>query len=88
MADASSCAAARKSSLGTAGHALPITPTVCNYAVMAENDSLYNTAPTYSIYLTGLVMDWVLAEGGVDAMNTRSDTKARMYVCVTCARRL
>jgi hypothetical protein len=47
---------------------------------MAENDSLYNTAPTYAIYVTGLVMEWVAAEGGVAAMDTLSDRKAQLCV--------
>ena len=55
---------------------------------MADNDSMYNTAPTYSIYITGLVMDWLLAEGGVAEMDRRSHRKAALcvqrhpYICV------
>ena len=37
------------------GHALPITPSAFNYKLQAENDSMYNTPPTYAIYIAGLV---------------------------------
>ena len=50
------------------GHAMPITPTMLDYAVHAKERSLYNTPPTYSIYVMGLVFKWLKAMGGVDVM--------------------
>ena len=40
-------------------------PTMLNYAVHAENGSMYNTPPTFAIYALGLVMKWLLAQGGL-----------------------
>ena len=50
--------------------------TMLNYAVHAENGSLYNTPPCFGIYLMGLVMKWAVAEGGLEAMAARNDRKA------------
>ena len=58
------------------GHALPITPSAFNYQLQAENDSMYNTPPTYAIYIAGLVMQWLKAQGGVAAMEQRNRAKA------------
>jgi phosphoserine aminotransferase len=41
------------------GHALPICPTAFDYAQVAKSDSMYNTPPTYAIYMAGLVFDWI-----------------------------
>ena len=51
-------------------------PTMMNYAVHAENSSMYNTPPCFGIYLMGLVMKWALAEGGLTAINATNDRKA------------
>jgi phosphoserine aminotransferase len=51
-------------------------PTMLNYAVHAENDSLYNTPPAFSVYATGLVMKWLLALGGLPAIATSNERKA------------
>jgi phosphoserine aminotransferase len=51
-------------------------PTMMNYAVHAENGSMYNTPPCFGIYLIGLVMKWVLAQGGLDAIGKRNERKA------------
>jgi phosphoserine aminotransferase len=40
-------------------------PTMLNYAVYAENDSLYNTPPVFAVCATGLVMKWLLALRGL-----------------------
>jgi phosphoserine aminotransferase len=50
--------------------------TMLNYAVHAENGSMYNTPPCFGIYLMGLVMKWGLAQGGLDAINTVNKRKA------------
>jgi phosphoserine aminotransferase len=50
--------------------------TMLNYAVHAENGSMYNTPPCFGIYLMGLVMQWALAQGGLDAVGTINARKA------------
>ena len=50
--------------------------TMLNYAVHAENGSMYNTPPCFGIYLMGLVMKWGLAQGGLDALNAANQRKA------------
>ena len=50
--------------------------TMLNYAVHAENGSMYNTPPCFGIYLMGLVMKWGLAQGGLDAINATNTRKA------------
>ncbi|MEO8938464.1 MAG: 3-phosphoserine/phosphohydroxythreonine transaminase [Burkholderiaceae bacterium] len=43
------------------GHAHPLCPSAFDYKVVADNDSMFNTPPTYAIYLAGLVFKWLLA---------------------------
>ena len=50
--------------------------TMLNYAVHAENGSMYNTPPCFGIYLMGLVMKWGLAQGGLDAIGANNARKA------------
>jgi phosphoserine aminotransferase len=50
--------------------------TMLNYAVHAENGSMYNTPPCFGIYLMGLVMKWALAQGGLDAIAAQNARKA------------
>jgi phosphoserine aminotransferase len=50
--------------------------TMLNYAVHAENRSMYNTPPCFGIYLMGLVVKWALAEGGLEAIGARNARKA------------
>lgn len=51
-------------------------PTMLSYAVHAENTSLYNTPPTFTIYAVGLVMKWITAQGGLAAMLAVNERKA------------
>ena len=60
------------------GRASPLTPTVFNWKTQAENQSMINTPPTYSIYIAGLVFEWLLAEGGVAAIEQKNIAKAQM----------
>ena len=60
------------------GNALPCTPTAFDYAVVARNGSMYNTPPTYAIYVAGLVFAWIAAQGGLAAMETRNAAKAAL----------
>ncbi len=50
--------------------------TMLNYAVHAENGSMYNTPPCFGIYLMGLVMKWALAQGGLTEIGAANDRKA------------
>ena len=50
--------------------------TMLNYAVHAENGSMYNTPPCFGIYLMGLVMKWALAQGGLEAIGKLNERKA------------
>lgn len=60
------------------GQAHPHTPSVFNYANFADCQSLYNTPPTFSWYVCSLMFKWVLAQGGVAAMEAKSDEKAAL----------
>jgi phosphoserine aminotransferase len=50
--------------------------TMLSYAVQAENKSLYNTPPTFGIYILGLVLKWIIAQGGLDAIGVVNERKA------------
>jgi phosphoserine aminotransferase len=60
------------------GHALPICPSAFDYRTVADNRSMFNTPPTYAIYIAGLVFQWIQAEGGVAALEARNIAKARL----------
>ena len=58
-------------------------PSILKYATHLENDSLYNTPPCFSIYLVALVTRWVMAKGGVAAIETINEEKAsRLYKAI------
>lgn len=58
------------------GNARDITPTMLDYKVMADNDSMYNTPPCYSIYMCKLVLEWIKSLGGLEVMKERNEKKA------------
>jgi phosphoserine aminotransferase len=58
------------------GHARPGTPSMLDYAVHAEAESMSNTPPTYAWYLAGLVFRWLKDQGGLSAMETVNRRKA------------
>ena len=58
--------------------ALPITPSAFHWKEQAENDSMLNTPPTYSIYIAGLVFEWLLAQGGLPAIERKNVAKAKL----------
>jgi phosphoserine aminotransferase len=60
------------------GQATQYTPDVFNYAVQSKSDSMYNTPPTYAIYIAGLVFQWLKARGGVAAMEAQNIAKANL----------
>ena len=55
-----------------------ITPTMLRYDICAENNSMYNTPPTYSIYIAGLVFEHLLNLGGLEEMKKRNEEKAAL----------
>jgi len=65
------------------GKASEITPTMFNYAVHAENDSMYNTPTTYSWYMAGLVFEWIKEQGGLEAVAVINKRKAdKLYAAI------
>ena len=60
------------------GQALPITPTVFDYKVQADNDSMSNTPATYGIYVAGLVFQWLKKQGGLTKMEQINRAKAAL----------
>ena len=65
------------------GRARPETPTVVNYQVMADTDSMSNTPPTFAWYVAGLVLEWVREQGGLEPMAERNHRKAsKLYAAI------
>jgi phosphoserine aminotransferase len=60
------------------GQALPICPSAFDFKTVADNDSMYNTPPTYAIYIAGLVFEWLKDQGGLAAMAERNRAKAAL----------
>ncbi len=57
---------------------LPGTPTMMKYKTHSDNDSLYNTPPTYGIYICGKVFKWLKKMGGLQAMKEYNEKKAKI----------
>ncbi|KAI9536956.1 Phosphoserine aminotransferase [Dissostichus eleginoides] len=60
------------------GHALNDCPIVLDYKVQADMNSLYNTPPCFSIYIMGLVLEWIKNNGGSAAMEALNKQKSSM----------
>ncbi len=60
------------------GHALPICPSAFDYQNVAAHGSMYNTPPTYGIYIAGLVFEWIREQGGVAEMERRAIEKSAL----------
>ena len=58
--------------------ALPITPSVFHWKEQAEAESMLNTPATYSVYIAGLVFEWLQAQGGLAAIEKKNIAKARL----------
>jgi phosphoserine aminotransferase len=63
------------------GQPLAGTPTMLDYKIHADNDSMYNTPPTYAWYLAGLVFKWLKGLGGLDAMAEINRAQGRAPLC-------
>jgi phosphoserine aminotransferase len=67
--------------------ALPICPSAFNYKTVADNGSMYNTPPTYAIYMAGLVFKWLKQQGGMVAIEARNIAKAKLlYDCIDASK--
>ncbi|MBR3844030.1 MAG: 3-phosphoserine/phosphohydroxythreonine transaminase [Clostridia bacterium] len=61
------------------GKAMEITPTMFNYVTHADNGSMFNTPPCYTIYMCKLVLEWIKNEmGGLEAMKAHNEKKAAL----------
>ena len=60
------------------GHALAICPSAFDYQTVAKNASMYNTPPTFSIYMAGLIFQWLKRQGGIAAMESANKAKAEL----------
>jgi phosphoserine aminotransferase len=58
------------------GHALPTAPSMFDYKIHADNESMYNTPPTYAWYIAGLVFEWLKKKGGLKGMAAINQRKA------------
>ncbi len=65
------------------GDALKDTPTIFDYKMQADNNSMYNTPPTYAIYITGLVLQWLKKSGGLTKIAETNKHKAdKLYAAI------
>ncbi len=60
------------------GNARDITPTMLNYKIQADADSLYNTPPCFTIYMCKLMLEWILENGGLQGIKARNEKKAKL----------
>lgn len=60
------------------GNERPETPIYMQYKIQVDNDSMYNTPPCYSIYVAGLVFEWLISIGGLEEIEKRNIKKARL----------
>ena len=64
-------------------------PTLLQYRTHIKEKSLYHTPPTFAIYVVGLVLEWIESEGGIPAITTRNDAKAKLlYDTIESRRRI
>ncbi|VAW84608.1 Phosphoserine aminotransferase [hydrothermal vent metagenome] len=65
------------------GSPLEGAPSILDYKTIADNESMYNTPPTYSWYLAGLVFDWLKSRGGLSVMAEQNQRKAaKLYAAI------
>jgi phosphoserine aminotransferase len=65
------------------GQVRPGTPSIFDYQKQADNGSMLNTPPTYNWYLLGLVLEWLKALGGLEAIEQRNISKAnKLYEAI------
>lgn len=65
------------------GETIPGTPTMFDYKIHVDNESMYNTPPTYGWYLAGLVFQWIKQQGGLAKMAETNKRKAdKLYATI------
>ncbi|HEY9198007.1 MAG TPA: 3-phosphoserine/phosphohydroxythreonine transaminase [Gammaproteobacteria bacterium] len=65
------------------GETIPGTPTMFDYKIHVDNESMYNTPPTYGWYLAGLVFQWIKQQGGLNKMAEMNKRKAdKLYAAI------
>ncbi|KAI8070699.1 phosphoserine aminotransferase [Gongronella butleri] len=61
----------------------PVRPLMLDFKTMADNDSMYNTPPTFGIYMVGLVLDWLQEQGGLAGIGAANQQKAdKLYKAI------
>lgn len=60
------------------GHAMPITPSIFDYSVVAKDNSIANTPPTFLVYVVGKIFEWIRKNGGVKGMETNAEKKSQL----------
>ena len=60
------------------GNARDITPTMLDYKIHADNGSMFNTPPCWCIYMVGLVLKWILNNGGLEKRKEVNELKAKI----------
>jgi phosphoserine aminotransferase len=60
------------------GKGVPTPPTMLDYKTHADNDSMFNTPPTYGIYIAGLVFQWLKKRGGLAVVEKKNIEKAKL----------
>jgi len=65
------------------GETIPGTPTMLDYKIHADNESMYNTPPTFGWYLAGLVFQWIKQQGGLSKVAENNQRKAdKLYAAI------
>ena len=74
------CVVIRDDLIGKAG---PKTPFLCDFKIHADNDSMFNTPPTFNWYMAGLIYKWIRDKGGLQAMDQRARQRSeKIYQAV------
>ncbi|MBI0060316.1 3-phosphoserine/phosphohydroxythreonine transaminase [Gilliamella sp. M0320] len=60
------------------GYAQKMLPSVLDYKILLDHDSMFNTPPTFAWYMSGLVFKWIKSLGGLSAMQQRNQAKAQL----------
>ena len=60
------------------GYAQKVLPSVLDYKILLDHDSMFNTPPTFAWYMSGLVFKWIKSLGGLSAMQQRNQAKAQL----------
>ncbi|MGY8814738.1 MAG: 3-phosphoserine/phosphohydroxythreonine transaminase [Gammaproteobacteria bacterium] len=67
------CVVIREDLIGKSG---PKTPFLCDFKIYSDNDSMFNTPPTFSWYMAGLIYKWIKQQGGLDTMDQLAKAKS------------